>query len=217
MLACGFVHCRDKMKVTNWNWQGDRGLPLTASSVTACAVPPSPEGKVLKSVPLAIPLHSRHPYVQATSAAARPQKEQCGDFAEGFFRFGGNSKNPSAIEPPRMQPPLRLLRRTEGVRGEAVFASPRRLCARGSMTLRRAKVALKLQCSIAPEDKQSRDYVQRMPSHPLTRELSQRESLWHCQFQFTDIKRSSRYKNPYPDTMLPAPYPFPGQRSSCRT
>ena len=28
-----------------------------------------------------------------------------------------------------MQPPLRLLRRTEGDRGEAVFASPRRLCA----------------------------------------------------------------------------------------
>ena len=83
-----------------------------------------------------------------------------------------------------MQPPLRPLRRTEGVRGETTFASPRRLCARGSMTLRRAKVATQMQNSLASEDKQSREYVQRMPSHPLTRELSRRESLWHCQLGF---------------------------------
>ena len=71
-----------------------------------------------------------------------------------------------------------------GSGGKRFVASPRRLCARGSMTLRRAKVALKLRCSIASEDKQSRDCVQRMPSHPLTRELSRRESLWHCQLGY---------------------------------
>ena len=183
---------------TNWNWQGDGGLPLTASSVTAYAVPPSPEGEGFE-----VPRPWLFPFIPdyRIFKPHRLQRDLKRNDAAILQRIASALAEIQAILCNRAAPDAAATSPTQenrGGPGGSYFSFPRRLCARGSMTLRRAKVDTELQYSLASEDKQSRDYIQRMPSHPLTRELSRRESLWHCQFQFVahsiiEPKSSRRY------------------------
>ena len=173
---------------TNWNWQGDGGLPLTASSVTAYAVPPSPEGEGFE-----VPRPWLFPFIPDYRYSSRIG---CSETSKGTMRRFCRGILPLEAEIQRI--PLQSSRpgcschyaysgEQRGSGGKRFVASPRRLCARGSMTLRRAKVAAELRCSIASEDKQSRDYVQRLPSHPLTRELPRRESLYTANSSLSHI------------------------------
>ena len=107
---------------------------------------------------------------QPHAAARQPQRGRCGDFAEERFRFCGNSGVPPQPSRPGVQPLTQARKEQAGVRGDARFRlnihlplsplansplgrrgtrMPRRLCARGSMTLRRAKAALQVRIGSA--------------------------------------------------------------------
>ena len=94
----------------------------------------------MSAVPKGDPLGCRA--IRPPAAAAKAAKEQCGDYAVDSFRLGGNSGNPLHTEPPCMSSRYANPPETRGGPGEnMIFVFPRQLCARGSMTLRRAKAA----------------------------------------------------------------------------
>ena len=81
------------------------------------------------------------------SGCRATQKDRCGDFAEDCFRiYAEIQSNPlQYCADPGQQPRDQAGKDQRGSGGNAPFAFPRRLCARGSMTLRRAKAASQLQ------------------------------------------------------------------------
>ncbi len=100
------------------------------TSVTACAVPPSLEGEGFE-----VPHPLRFSFTPGTHMykPRRLQRDLKRNDAAILQRdssaASGNSENPPAIDPPRMQPQNGQPPENGGGPGEAVFASPRRLCA----------------------------------------------------------------------------------------